>query len=229
MSNFVADVDRRGGIGADDQRGVPAVEDGVRISTSSLERALFRCAGVFVFSASSSSGAVLSTNADVATWFPTVAWGSGESDGSGEPASVFLAEQPGVLGLIKAGEAGVFRGIWRGLRVEAHVVPTDLETGEGASSRGAIVTVYPSVVTGAKTVGAVQGLAGRNELDDLTPNEREVLELIGLGLKTRDIARILHRSEKTIEARRSSIGRKLGLETRGELVRTAVRAGLSEL
>jgi len=58
----------------------------------------------------------------------------------------------------------------------------------------------------------------------LSEQELEVLRLIGLGHKTGDIARALHRSVHTVEAHRASIKRKLGLKNAGELARAAFGA-----
>lgn len=63
----------------------------------------------------------------------------------------------------------------------------------------------------------------------LSPTEIDVLRLIGLGLSTEDLARVLHRSRKTIEWHRSSLGRKLGMVNRVELAMLAVRAGLCSM
>jgi DNA-binding NarL/FixJ family response regulator len=55
----------------------------------------------------------------------------------------------------------------------------------------------------------------------LTDRELEVLQLIGQGLKTGEIAKALHRSVHTVEAHRASIKRKLSLKTSGELAKAA--------
>lgn len=59
----------------------------------------------------------------------------------------------------------------------------------------------------------------------LTNRELEVLRLIGQGMGTREIARELHRSIKTVEAHRANIKDKLHLKTATELVRFAVQWG----
>lgn len=56
----------------------------------------------------------------------------------------------------------------------------------------------------------------------LTDRELEVLELIGRGIGTRDIAQTLRLSVKTIETYRASLKHKLGLDTAPQLVRYAV-------
>ncbi|MEO0511276.1 MAG: helix-turn-helix transcriptional regulator [Planctomycetota bacterium] len=184
-----------------------------------LLEALLKASGAFVLVADR-RGDILSDNGSLARWFGMRAASPGGDALERSAAAVFLDEQAGVRNTVVAGEHGTFRGIWRGLLIEARVLP------QGDRS---LVVVHPCVVSGSRTTSSTHPLSGESTLDQLTANEREVLELIGLGLKTKDIARIVQRSEKTVEARRSSIGRKLELETRGELVRVAVRTGLSEL
>src|SRR5438094_901966 len=66
----------------------------------------------------------------------------------------------------------------------------------------------------------VSGDAGLNEL---TPREREVLQLIARGYMYKEIAARLHLSVKTIESHVSSVLRKLQLSTRHELTRWATQ------
>jgi two-component system, NarL family, response regulator NreC len=60
-----------------------------------------------------------------------------------------------------------------------------------------------------------------DDLHGLSHRELEVLQLIGQGLKTGEIAKALHRSVHTVEAHRASIKRKLNLKTSGELAKAA--------
>jgi len=62
--------------------------------------------------------------------------------------------------------------------------------------------------------------------DQLTAREVEVLRLIALGHTSIEIAHKLHISPRTVETHRARIHRKLGLVTRAELVRYALRRGL---
>jgi DNA-binding NarL/FixJ family response regulator len=52
---------------------------------------------------------------------------------------------------------------------------------------------------------------GRTSWEDLTPREQEVLKLIAEGFRTRDIAKHLSLSPKTIEKHRANMMRKLDL------------------
>ncbi len=60
----------------------------------------------------------------------------------------------------------------------------------------------------------------------LTQREVEVLRLIAFGHTSVEIARMLHLSPRTIETHRAHIHKKLGLASRSELVRYALRRGL---
>ena len=57
----------------------------------------------------------------------------------------------------------------------------------------------------------------------LTPREREVVQLIAEGCTSRQIARILRLSVRTVEAHRSAVMHKLNLSSSVSLVRYAVR------
>ena len=66
-------------------------------------------------------------------------------------------------------------------------------------------------------------LTSSAELDELTPREREVLQLIARGYMYKEIAARLHISVKTVESHVSSVLRKLQLSTRHELTRWATQ------
>lgn len=63
--------------------------------------------------------------------------------------------------------------------------------------------------------------------ETLTPREREVLQLVGEGLTSAQIAARLFLSPRTIDAHRRNILAKLDLTTPADLVRYALRRGLS--
>jgi DNA-binding NarL/FixJ family response regulator len=62
----------------------------------------------------------------------------------------------------------------------------------------------------------------------LTPREEEIVKLVAEAHTTKEIAAILHLSEKTVENHRANAMRKLGMRDRVELVRYAIRRGLIE-
>lgn len=62
--------------------------------------------------------------------------------------------------------------------------------------------------------------------EPLTPRERQVLQLVGEGKSTKDVAVILGISVKTAESHRSRLMRKLDIHETATLVRYAIRRGL---
>jgi two-component system response regulator NreC len=64
------------------------------------------------------------------------------------------------------------------------------------------------------------------EIDNLSAREREVLRLIALGYTNPQIAEYLVLSVRTIETHRAHLARKLGAESRAQLVRHALDYGL---
>lgn len=63
----------------------------------------------------------------------------------------------------------------------------------------------------------------------LTDRERQVLKLMAEGYTNQEIANLLIISVKTVETHRARIMEKLGLRTRAELVRYAIRRGMLEM
>lgn len=63
----------------------------------------------------------------------------------------------------------------------------------------------------------------------LTAREREVLQLIAEGMKTKDIATRIHVSVKTVETHRQQVMRKLNAKSVAELTKIALREGLTSL
>ena len=81
----------------------------------------------------------------------------------------------------------------------------------------------------AKTDEAIRRLAGHNKVDSLTVREREIIRLIGLGLKNKDIAKRLAITDITVRHHLTSIFRKLEVPDRQKLLIFAHRYGLAEL
>ncbi len=69
---------------------------------------------------------------------------------------------------------------------------------------------------------------GEAATDELSPREQEVVKLIAEAHTNKEIAEILHLSEKTVESHRGRVLQKLGMRDRVELVRYAIRRGLVE-
>jgi DNA-binding NarL/FixJ family response regulator len=63
-------------------------------------------------------------------------------------------------------------------------------------------------------------------LDQLTPRQRETLQLIAEGYSTKEIAFALGVSVKTVETHRAQLKERLGIYNVASLVRFALRTGL---
>lgn len=64
-------------------------------------------------------------------------------------------------------------------------------------------------------------------LASLTTRQLEVLRYIAKGLTVKEVARIMHLSEKSIDSHKYRIMHKLGIHDRVELARYAIREGLT--
>jgi DNA-binding NarL/FixJ family response regulator len=67
---------------------------------------------------------------------------------------------------------------------------------------------------------------GEEGFEQLTVREREVLQLIAEGRKTREIAELLYISIKTVETHKAHIMDKLDIHSTAELTRYAIRKGI---
>ena len=65
-------------------------------------------------------------------------------------------------------------------------------------------------------------------LASLTGRESEILRLVGKGLSRNQIAEQLFRSVKTIDGHQERMMKKLGIESRADLMRFAIREGLAQ-
>ena len=81
---------------------------------------------------------------------------------------------------------------------------------------------YVSPHISAKVAALREAVSG----DGLSLRETEILRLIALGHTSAEIAAKLHLSRRTVETHRANVYRKLGLSTRAQLVRYALRRHL---
>ncbi len=70
-------------------------------------------------------------------------------------------------------------------------------------------------------------IEARAPLFKLTTRQMEVMRLVASGYRTREVAKALKLSEKTVETHRHQLMRKLGLESTAGLVRYAMRCGFA--
>ena len=71
--------------------------------------------------------------------------------------------------------------------------------------------------------------ASLEEYEALTSREREVLHMAAEGHSNAEIAARLFISQRTVEAHRASLMRKLGLRSQTDLVRYALKRGILPL
>jgi len=80
----------------------------------------------------------------------------------------------------------------------------------------------------AGTATRTPDAAPMTALQSLSAREIEILRLIGKGLSRNQIAAELSRSAKTIDGHQERILKKLGIGSRAELMRFAIREGIAE-
>ena len=124
------------------------------------------------------------------------------------------AQDDRLLPAIQAGAAGYLL---------KNVQPKELARAVRAAHNGEAL-LDPSVA--ARLVEAIAQPAGEEPRDDLTPRERQVLELIGQGLSNKRIALELGVSEKTVKTHVGHVLAKLGVTDRTQAALLAVRSGL---
>lgn len=66
-------------------------------------------------------------------------------------------------------------------------------------------------------------------INNLTKREREILQLLAESITNKEIAKILNLSLNTVESHRKNIMRKLGIHKYADLVRYAIKEGISKL
>ena len=68
--------------------------------------------------------------------------------------------------------------------------------------------------------------ASNEARSDLTPRQREVLQLIAEGRTIKEIAAVLNVSPRTVELHKTNLVKALGLRTTAELTHYAIRRGM---
>jgi DNA-binding NarL/FixJ family response regulator len=149
-------------------------------------------------------------------------------DGSGDAIiNAVAAERPGVrflalsvsdaaedvIAVIRAGARGYVTKTISGSELAAAI--ERVATGDAVFSPRLAGFVLDAFRPGDQVTDA--------ELDELTPREREVLQLIARGYMYKEIAARLHLSVKTVESHVSNVLRKLQLSTRHEHARWATQ------
>ncbi len=100
--------------------------------------------------------------------------------------------------------------------------------GSGGVSAFSPVIALPSVEAPLTSL-PVAPMLDLGPLSKLTPRELQVLRLVGLGLTIAQMARRVHRAEKTLEWHRNALGTKLEIRNRVHLARLAIEGGFTAL
>lgn len=85
-----------------------------------------------------------------------------------------------------------------------------------------------SEIVFARCIQGKQALEGTPENSRITDREREIVQLLGEGKSSKEIAIILGISVRTVETHRAAIMKKLGLKSFSALIRFAVRNKIIE-
>ena len=102
---------------------------------------------------------------------------------------------------------------------------TELELALRAVTRGE--TYLSPRVSKCVIGGYLERLGGERPLrEELTPRQREIVQLIAEGKSIKEIAFVLKISIKTVEAHRTQLMGRLGIHDLASLVRYAMRVGL---
>jgi DNA-binding NarL/FixJ family response regulator len=127
------------------------------------------------------------------------------------------ANEEYVLQALRAGAAGYLL---------KNISPSELEQAIRAVARG---ETYLSPVVSKHVIAAYLQRNDRGEissLERLSPRHREILQLIAEGNTTKEIARNLNLSAKTVEMHRTQLMATLDIHDIAGLVRYAIRMGL---
>jgi DNA-binding NarL/FixJ family response regulator len=132
---------------------------------------------------------------------------------------VFLTMHREVTYAVRALEAGASGFVLK------HSAPCELVTAIQEALKGG--TYVSPQITGDLVRGSRHGMAaGGVAMHDLTPRQREVLQLVAEGHSAKEIAALLHISVRTAEFHKARLMESLNVETTAELVQYAIRTGV---
>ena len=109
-----------------------------------------------------------------------------------------------------------------------HSAPVELPLAIDAALRGQCY-LTPSIAKPVvvRTVNSQSVPTVKDPVTSLTPRQREVLQLIGEGKGTKEIATLLNVSVKTIDFHKTRLMEQLDIHTTAELMRYAITQGLA--
>jgi DNA-binding NarL/FixJ family response regulator len=133
---------------------------------------------------------------------------------------VFLTMHREVAYAARALEAGASGFVLK------HSAPSELVTAIEEALKGR--TYITPQIAGDLVEALRRGTpAGAEALDELTPRQREVLQLAAEGRSAKEIAAVLQISRRTAEFHKARLMETLGVQNTAELVQYAIRTGVS--
>lgn len=135
---------------------------------------------------------------------------------------IFLTMHPDVTYATRALEAGALGYVLK------HSASSELVTAIREALRG---RVYVTPMIAKDVLQSFMDGSHRSRRDslELTPRQREVLQLFAEGRSTKDIANILHISTRTVEFHKYRIMEDLDLHTNAALVQYAIKHGIASV
>jgi DNA-binding NarL/FixJ family response regulator len=132
---------------------------------------------------------------------------------------IFLTMHQDVTYALKAFELGALGFVLK------HSAPSELVTAIHEALAGR--TYVTPLIAGELMQAYRDGTGQRQDpAVDLTPRQREALQLFAEGRSAKEVAAILHISPRTAEFHKASIMKMLGIRTTAEMAQYAVRHGI---
>ena len=129
---------------------------------------------------------------------------------------VFLTMHPDVTYATRAFEAGASGYVLK------HAASSELVTAIKEVLRGRMY-ITPMITKDVLKFFKDRPQKPRKDDSELTPRQREVLQLLAEGHSAKDIASILHISTRTVEFHKYRMMEDLGLHTNAELIQYAIK------
>jgi DNA-binding NarL/FixJ family response regulator len=132
---------------------------------------------------------------------------------------VFLTMHPDVTYATRALEAGASGYVLK------HAAPSELITAIQEVLNGRIY-LTPMIAKDVLDTFMSESHRRRKTVIELTPRQREVLQLTSEGRSAKEIASILNISTRTVEFHKYRIMESLGLRTNAEMIQYAIKHGI---
>jgi DNA-binding NarL/FixJ family response regulator len=132
---------------------------------------------------------------------------------------VFLTMHPDVTYATRALEAGASGYVLK------HAAPSELITAIKEVLNGRIY-LTPMIAKDVLDSFMGESHQRRKAVIELTPRQREVLQLVSEGRSAKEIASILHISTRTVEFHKYRLMESLGIRTNAELIQYAIKHGI---